>query len=407
MKRVLSFVLLSFVMLSLLTSCGYPNRNNIKIGLILYSDESDSYCALHIDAINKATNELKISNNKVIIKKNVAFADCYGSINELLKDKCSLIFSVGNGFEDYMVQSAGENEKVQYCVCNGLQASTADMPNLHSYSTREFESRYVAGVAAGMKLNDLIDNGEIAAVSAKIGYIGSVKNVENTSAYSAFYLGAKSVCSDVSMQIQFSGAEHNGALEEIAAKALIANGSVLLAQQSYFNGAAETCEEYGKYFVGSLNPAIEKAPNYAVTSVSFDWTETYKYPIEQIINGEDIDIEWCKGVSDVNAFTTEINESAFTFAEVSDKAKKEVVNSAHNIIDGKLYVFDTSTFTVNGEQIKSTLADDGVPKSPDGNDETGFGRDVEYISDSGYFMENELSSTPKFDLQIDGIEVLN
>lgn len=405
MKKIISFFLALILLCGLLTSCGNINIHNLKIGMIVYSDENDPYVSSHIDAINKATNELKIKSERIVIEKNIGVNECYSSINKLLEEKCNLIFSVGDGFEDYMVQSATENEKVQYCVCNGVQAATADMPNLHSYSVREFESRYVAGIAAGVKMNDLIEGGEITSGSAIIGYVGSEKDAPNTSAYSAFYLGAKSVCENVRMKVLFSGAEQDKELEQKAAGALIANGCILIAQQSYANGAAEICENNRKLFVGCISSVTDIAPEYSVTSVLFDWFETYKYPVEQIINDKKIETEWSKGAADTTGFITELNDSAFTEEYMLTKAKEELENAENDLIDGNRHVFDISTFTVNGEKLKSTVSDSVSP--PSDNDSQGTISDIEYITEAGYYMENELSALPKFDYQIDGIEVLN
>lgn len=405
MKKIISFFLALVLLCGILTSCGNINIHNLKIGMIVYSDENDPYVSSHIDALKKVACDFKINRDKVIFKTNVTPDGCYGAINELLEEKCNLIFSVGDGFEDYMVQSATENEKVQYCVCNGVQAATADMLNLHSYSTREFESRYVAGIAAGLKMNDLIEGGEITPESAVIGYVGSVKGASNTSAYSAFYLGAKSVCEEVKMKVLFSGAKQDKELERKVAGALIANGCILVAQQSFANGAAEICENNRKLFVGCISSVTDIAPEYSVTSVLFDWFETYKYPVEQIINDKKIETEWSKGAADTTGFITELNDSAFAEEDMLTKAKEELKNAENDLIDGNRHVFDISTFTVNGEKLKSTVSDSVSP--PFDNDSQGTISDIEYITEAGYYMENELSALPKFDYQIDGIEVLN
>ena len=136
------------------------------------------------------------------------------------------------------MQSAIDNPNVEFCFANGNQASTSNIENYHNYSVAESESRYVSGVVAGEKLNDMISNGEIANYDIKIGYVGSVSGVDNVSAYTAFYLGVKSVCPNVVMEVQYAGLENNAELEDIAARALIANGSVLISQYSDTNGAA-------------------------------------------------------------------------------------------------------------------------------------------------------------------------
>ena len=65
---------------------------------------------------------------------------------------------------------------------------------------------------------------------------------------------------------------------------------------------------------------------------------------------------------------------------------------------GKIKVFATDTFTVNGAKLDSYKADVDTDKD--------YAPDTEVISD-GYFHESEKRSAPAFDLRIDGIELLN
>lgn len=409
MKKVICVFVVLIMICGIFSSCGKTNKRNLTIGMLLYSDENDPYVSLHINGINKCADEMGISKKKVIIKTNVAVENCYDIITELVDDKCNIIFSVGSGFEDYMVQSATENKRIDYCVCNGTQAQNAEMPNLHSYSTKEYESRYVAGVLAGAKLNDMIEAGEISRVSARIGYVGSVKNTENTSAYSAFFLGAKSVCPDAEMQVQFSGVNHDKELERKAANALIANGNVLIAQHSYLNGAAESCEKNGKYFIGCIDSATDVAPNSFLASVNNDWYLSYKIPIECFFNGNDIPTEWSEGAFDENGFITDVNKSLFYSPESFNETILLIKDAEKKLLDGELHVFDVSSFTVNGEHINSTLRDNNSEVLDDEKIEsyaTPF-YDKEYISEEGYFQENELDSLPMFDYAIDGIKTMN
>ena len=66
--------------------------------------------------------------------------------------------------------------------------------------------------------------------------------------------------------------------------------------------------------------------------------------------------------------------------------------------NGSLHVFDTSFFTVGGETLTSHQAD--VDTDP------AYTPDTEAIAD-GYFHESEFRSAPYFDLQIDGIDLLD
>ena len=78
---------------------------------------------------------------------------------------------------------------------------------------------------------------------------------------------------------------------------------------------------------------------------------------------------------------------------------KEAIETAkQGIIDGTIHVFDTAAFTVDGANLDSYMAD--VDTDAD------YTPDTEVISD-GYFHESEYRSAPYFNMNIDGITLLN
>ena len=394
-----------FVMLLLVNfaSCGNSEKSemkkrkeNLKIGLIVSGNEEDPYIATHIGGVDSLTESSDLKAEQIIKKVGVTEDNCYKTAIELVNEGCNLIFAAGSNLEDYIVQAATEKENVQFCVAKGVQAATTDLENLHSYSIAESESRYVSGIVAGMKINDMINNGEIPEGNVKIGYVGSTSNTENTSSYTAFYLGVKSVCQGVSLEVQYSGLENSENLERIAANALIANGCVLIAQHSYTNGAAETCEKNNIYFVGNMKSVTDKAPNFAITSPSTNWNSCYSYAVSCIIKGEKLPVEWSKGYEADSCAITEINENAFASKEKFEETKSKVLEAEKSLKEKKLKVFDTSKWTVDKKTITTTV-DEKIS-----NDYYG----KEYIDD-GCFKEYEISSSPKFGFKIDGITELN
>ncbi len=405
MKKKKSLMAVS-LMLSILTltACGSDsednsikeNIDNLKIGFISAEDENNAETLLHINGLKNMAESVNLSEKKIIKKTDVTEENCYETATELVEQGCNLIFASGSGLEDYVLQSATENPNVQFCFADGNQAATTELENFHNYSVAESESRYVSGVVAGKKLNDMIDNGEIANDQIKIGYVGSVSNSENVSAYTAFYLGAKSVCPNVILEVQYAGLENNAKLESIAANALIANGSILIAQHSYTNGAAETCEKNNIYFIGNTVSAIDTAPDFALTSSYYDWSSCYIYAVDCIKNGKSIPAEWSKGYETSACGITEINKSAFTSDEKFDDAKKTVSAVEKTLEEKTVHVFDTTTWAVDGKSVTTTVSDEL----------SGDYYGVEFIGD-GYFKEYELSSSPHFAFRIDGITELN
>lgn len=393
---VFLLVLVSVILLFNLKSIEqFRQKSNLKIALLLSENLSTYDVENHCSAINALSESYKIDLSKILIKENVTEDNCFNIVEESVNAGYNLIFSVGRDLEDYIVQSATEHPKVQYCIADSKQAITSGMDNLHSYSLNEAESRYLAGVVAGMKLNDLIDNGEITEEQAIVGYVGTFDNAENISAYTAFYLGAKSVVPLVDMKVKFTESEYDEDLEKKTANALIANGCVLLVQQSNTNSIAENCEQYGVYYVGCLQSGADIAPNFAVVSTYEDWSACYAQIVDSIIKDEDLPSGWYCSIDTSAVGVTEINKNAFASTNKYDGTKALVAETQEKLKSKTLHIFDTANWKVNGETIASTLTAEF--KADYGG--------VEYIA-NGRFMEYELTTLPKFAFKIDGIEIL-
>ena len=400
MKKVLSLVLaltMVFAFTLTFTGCGGSDSEEgsgdaaFKAGFICLHDENSTYDKNFIDAANAACEELGV---EAIIKTNVPEGqECYDAAAELVDSGCGIIFADSFGHEDYMIQAAKEFPEVQFCHSTGTKAHTEGLDNYHNAFASIYQGRYLAGIAAGMKLNEMIENGDITADQAKIGYVGAFTYAEVVSGYTSFFLGARSVCESATMDVTFTGSWYDETLEKEGATKLIDGGCVLLSQHADSMGAPTACENAGVPDVSYNGSTIESCPETFIVSSRIDWVPYYEYAIQAAQNGEAIDADWTGDLETGSVQLTEINENvaAEGTAEAIEEAKAK-------LIDGSLQVFDTSTFTVDGKEVTEYNAD--VDTDPD------FKGDTNVIED-GAFMESKFRSAPYFDLQIDGIELLD
>ncbi|MBR0457018.1 MAG: BMP family ABC transporter substrate-binding protein [Firmicutes bacterium] len=400
MKKVLSLVLaltMVFAFTLTFTGCGGSDSEEgsgdaaFKAGFICLHDENSTYDKNFIDAANAACEELGV---EAIIKTNVPEGqECYDAAAELVDSGCGIIFADSFGHEDYMIQAAKEFPEVQFCHSTGTKAHTEGLDNYHNAFASIYQGRYLAGIAAGMKLNEMIEKGDITADQAKIGYVGAFTYAEVVSGYTSFFLGARSVCESATMDVTFTGSWYDETLEKEGATKLIDGGCVLLSQHADSMGAPTACENAGVPDVSYNGSTIESCPETFIVSSRIDWVPYYKYAIQAAQNGEAIEADWTGDLETGSVQLTEINENvaAEGTAEAIEEAKAK-------LIDGSLQVFDTSTFTVDGKEVTEYDAD--VDTDPE------FKGDTNVIED-GAFMESKFRSAPYFDLQIDGIELLD
>ena len=389
MKKILSLVLIAAMALigTAARAEGIP-ADEITVGYIYIGDENEAYTAAHYEGAKAMAEALGLSEDQIIIKWNTAETEaCYDAAIDLAEAGCDIIFGNSFNFESYMIEAAREYPEIEFCHATGYQAATCGLDNVHNYFTSVYESRYVSGVVAGMKLNEMIADGTITADQCVVGYVGAFPYAEVISGYTAFFLGIRSVCPEATMKVQYTNSWASFDLEKEAAEALIAQGCVLISQHADTTGAPTACEAAGVPCVGYNVSMIATAPNTALTSASIDWAPYNTYAVECVINGEPIAVDWCQGYDTGANKITELNEGV-----VAEGTAEKVAEVEAALVSGDLKVFDTSTFTIGGETLESLIEANAD-----------YAKYADYVSD-GYFHESELASAPSFDIIVDGIE---
>ena len=407
MKKFLA-MLLALVMALSLVACGKTenpptgddgNKDadptaKVKVGFITLHDENSTYDKNFIDAAKEAIANLGLTDADYILKTNVPEGqECYEAAVDMVDKGCNIIFADSFGHEPYMIQAAQENPDVQFCHSTGTRAHTEGLANYHNAFASIYEGRYLAGIAAGLKLNAMIEAGEIKAEEAKMGYVGAFTYAEVVSGYTSFFLGARSVCPSVTMDVTFTGSWYDEALEKEGAQKLIDGGCKLISQHADSLGAPTACENAKVPNVSYNGSTIEAAPNTYITSSRINWAPYYQYAIQCVIDGKDIDADWTGTLATGSVVLTDLNTA------VAAEGTQEAIDAAKAELEaGTLHVFDCSKFTVKGEALTSYKAD----VDTDANYEP----DTEVVHD-GYFAESEFRSAPYFDLEIDGITRLD
>ena len=397
MKKLIA-LLLAVAMLFCFAGCGAKDNeekapaSDLKVGFIFLHDEQSTYDKNFMDAAKAACEEMGVEYaQKTQIPES---KDCYDAAVELIEvDGCDIIFADSFGHESFLIDAAKKYPDVQFCHATGTQAHTAGVKNFHNAFASIYEGRYIAGVAAGLKLNEMIEAGEFTAEEAKMGYVGAFTFAEVMSGYTSFYLGAKSVCPTVKMDVKFTGSWYDEQKEKEAAQALIANGCKLISQHADSMGAPTACETAGVPNVSYNGSTVAACPNTFIVSSRIDWTPYFKYMIKCVQDGEAIDTDWTGTIETGSVVLTDINEKA----AAKDTATK-LADVKAKLLDGSINVFDTANWTVKGEKLTTYMADVDTDAE--------FAKDTEAI-ENGVFYESKHRSAPYFDVEIDGITLLD
>ena len=419
MKKILA-LLLALVMVFALAACGQPNNapaaNNtpaddspvnddapvgdpvdvapaadLKVGFIFLHDENSTYDLNFMKAAREVCTELGLVEGETFLFKVPIpeGQECYDAAAELVDAGCNVIFADSFGHEDYMIQAAMDFPEVEFCHATGTKAHTQGLPNYHNAFASIYEGRYLAGVAAGMKVAEMYGED----TDAKIGYVGAFTYAEVVSGYTSFFLGARSVCPNITMDVTFTGSWYDQAAEQEAANNLINGGCVLVSQHADSLGAPSACQAAGIPNVSYNGSTIDAGPDTYIVASRINWAPYYRFVLDKVMNGESFDSDWTGTIATGSVELFELNDAVAAAGTAEKLAEVKAALEA-----GTLHVFDTATFTVDGEALSSYLADvddmgDYVPET-------------EVIAD-GYFHESEYRSAPYFDLQIDGINLLD
>ena len=432
MKKFLA-LLLTLVMALSLVACGSSGEENtgdttddstteetgggaadVKIGLICVHDINSGYDAAHIEGLTTACEELGITanaddpaNSQVIFRYNIPEDEtCYDAAVDLAEEGCNIIFSDSYGHQMYMQQAATDYPDVTFVACTGDLAANSGLDNYKNIFPYTYESRYVSGVVAGMKLKELMAAGTVT--DPYVGYVGAFPYAEVVCGYTAFLLGIQSQVPEAHMDVQYTNSWYDPVAEGEAANALMARGCVIIGQHADSTGAPSAVQaqkDAGSvvYSVGYNIDMLSVAPTAALTSAQNNWSVLYRDTLEKFINGEEIPVDFAVGASEDAVMISKLGP------ECAEGTQEAVDAAWAGIKDGSLKVFDTSKFTCQPSTDGSYQVD------ADGHVTSAFGLDSDgdYVNDTGEaivdgaFQESVLRSAPYFSLRIDGITELN
>lgn len=423
MKKFLA-MLLALVMALSLVACGEKKDDTqgngdgdataakVKVGFITLHDENSTYDKNFIDAAKEACANLGlVENEDYFIKTNVGETEqCAEVAADLVDAGCNIIFADSFGHEPYMIEVAKANPEVQFCHSTGTRAHTEGLANYHNAFASIYEGRYLAGIAAGLKLNAMIEAGDIKADEAKMGYVGAFTYAEVVSGYTSFYLGAKSVCPTVTMEVTFTGSWYDETLEKEGAEKLIQRGCKLISQHADSLGAPTACENAGVPNVSYNGSTQAACPNTYIISSRINWAPYYEYAIKAVMDGTAIDVDWTGTLATNSVVLTDLNTTV-----AAEGTAEAIAAATEKLEKGEIHVFDCSTFTTKADDTMNAFKVDYLKVDADGHitsymadvdTDQAYTGDTEVVHD-GYFAESEKRSAPYFDLEIDGITRLD
>ena len=387
-KKILSMVLAVVMLVGsafTLTACG-NDKKDIKAALICLHGDSSTYDKNFIEAFKQACANKGLSEEDYTIITDIPEGtECYDKAADFADNGYNVIFADSFGHEAYMIKAAKEFPDVQFCHATGTKAHTEGLSNYQNAFASIYQGRYLAGVAAGLKLVELYGDadGKVSDENAKIGYVGAHPYAEVVSGYTSFYLGVKSVVENVTMEVRYTNSWYDETAEKEAANKLITNGCVLISQHADSMGAPSACELAGVPNVSYNGSTVAACPTTFIVSSRINWAPYYKYVIAEVAAGRHPKTDWTGTIKSGSVELSAINNDAAAEGTV---AKLTEVRAG--IMNGTIKVFDVTKFTVdNGKVLGTDIVDENVV--------------------DGQYKESGIYSAPSFAYSVDGITKLN
>lgn len=367
MKKVLALILALAMIACMFVGCSNepaaddkdtPNEGKtLKVGMICIGDENDQGYTYNFFRAKEAVTEKMAAKGVTIqwevITNQLEDEGVTDACIELAEGGCEIVICNSYGHEPFMLKAAPDYPDVQFIGCTNLNSQFAGLDNCHNAFADIYEGRYVAGVVAGMKIKELIDNGTITVEEAKIGYVGAFPFAEVISGFTAFYLGARSIVPEVTMTVKYVSSWSDATAEGNAAQALCDEGCILISQHSDNTTPATVAQQNGVFHVGYNNDMAGVAPEASLISSRIDWSVYFEYLFTCAVNGETPAKDWTAGMAEGAVVLTDLNTA---IAAEGTQAKMDEVIAG--LADGSINVFAgpwSGTGTAYGADAPDTL----------------------------------------------------
>jgi Uncharacterized ABC-type transport system, periplasmic component/surface lipoprotein len=354
MKRINIISIITCIVLVLLAALWHftIGRNDsairtVTVGMILDGDESTPYNNNFLRAIPVLEAEYG-ERVKIIAKRNISLEHEQEALDELVDLKCDIIFATSYGYGEMMKDYAGKYPDIVFCEATCDNANSAPVyPNYHTFMGRIYEGRYISGVVAGYKLQQMISEGTISADDALIGYVAAYPYAEVISGYTSFFLGVRSVVPSAKMKVCYTYTWSDYTIEKNYTEKLIEEGCVIISQHSDTIGPAIACEEAiaerPVYHIGYNQSMLDIAPTSSLVSCRINWTPYIVGAVDAVMNEKEIEksidaVSWgndmCAGFDKGWVQMIELNTIS-----AAPGTEEKIKSLEDDIIKGKIHVF--------------------------------------------------------------------
>lgn len=319
-------------------------EDKLKIGFIYPSPAGDVGWSRELDNGRKQIEEKFGDKVETVVVENVPEGpDAARVMTQMASQGAGMLMIGSFGYMNDGLKLAAQQPDLKFIHASGYKLA----PNLGNFQTRNYESAYAAGIAAGYvtKSNTL---GIVAAYA-----IPEVVGIINT-----FTLGAQKSNPDINVKVVWLNSWFNPSKAQESAKSLVAQSAdVIFSLYQDTPSVVSVAEELGVYVVNTSSDMKKYAPTKLLASLTIDWGPHFISQVQAVLDDNFEGTAYWGGMADgaVGIGSLSSDLSADQTAEV-EKAMASIASGSFHPFNGPIMGQDGSEKVAAG----ATLDDGSI-----------------------------------------------
>jgi len=263
-------LLVSLMLLLPITSATAADK--LKIGYVYPSPVGDVGWAYELDRGRQAIEDKFGDQVESIVVENIPEGpDAARIMNQFAAQGAKMIMLGSFGYMNDGLKLAKRYPDIKIIHASGYKLAD----NMGNFQTRNYESAYMAGMAAGY-----------VTESNTIGMVAAYAIPEVVGIINAFTLGAQETNPDVTMKVVWLNSWFDPSKAQESARSLIAQKSdVIFSIYQDTPSVVTVAEEEGVYVVNTSSDMKKYAPKQLLVSMQISWADYFIEQTQAVLDG--------------------------------------------------------------------------------------------------------------------------
>ncbi|WP_181703165.1 BMP family ABC transporter substrate-binding protein [Chthonobacter albigriseus] len=248
-------------------------EEKLKIGFVYPSPVGDVGWAHELDEGRKKIVEAYGDKVEAVTAENIPEGpDAARIMNQMIADGAKMLMIGSFGYMNDGLKLAKQHPEVAFIHASGYKLA----PNFGNFQTRNYESAYIGGIAAGSLTKSKV-----------LGVVAAYPIPEVVGIINAFTLGAQKVAPDVTVKVVWLNSWFDPNKSQESARSLVAqNADVLFSLYQDTPEVVTLAEELGVYVLNTSSDMAKYAPKKYLMGMTIDWGPHFVAEVGKVLDGK-------------------------------------------------------------------------------------------------------------------------